>query len=166
MARGRRVGTDTLTSAEFRRLNGLPPPGADRAPKNLRVAVQTETQLQVAVADWLRNLEWPAPAPVWTHPAGERKSKAESIRCWRMGQLSGVPDLLFWLPDGWTLAIELKTPKGTLQASQRAVHAQLRELQHPVEVCRSIDEVHAALLAAGALFEETPAAKAIRESAR
>lgn len=158
--------TETMTAAEYRRLHGQPPPGADRAPRNLRLSAQSETALQIVVADWLRNLEWDAPAPVWSHPAGERKSKAESIRCWRMGQLSGVPDLVFWLPDGRTASIELKTPKGALQPSQRAVHAQLRELGHPVAVCRSVDEVLAALLAAGARFRETARARAIRESAR
>lgn len=158
--------TDTLTAAEYRRLNGLPPPGADRTPRNLRISVATETALQIAVADWLRALEFEPPSPVWFHVANERKSKMESIRSWRMGQLAGVPDLIFLLPGGRTFSIELKLPKGSLTDSQRELHPRMRELEHPVEVSRSLDAVRDELARQGVRFRETPLAKAMRESAR
>jgi hypothetical protein len=155
-----------VKAAEFRRELGLPPAGADRAPRSLRLRVESETALQIVVADWLRLLVWDPPAPLWTHPANERKSLLESIRCQRMGQHAGIPDLLFWLAEQRTLALELKTADGSVSKDQRQVHAELAALGHPCKVCRSVDQVHAALLEAGLAFREPPLAMAMRQAAR
>lgn len=155
----------SMPAAEYRRRQGLAPAGADRKPRNLKLRVESETALQIAVADWLRLLAWTGNPPVWTHPANERKSLLESVRCHRMGQRAGIPDLLFWLDGGRTLAIELKTPEGSVSKEQRQVHSELAALSHACRVCRSVDDVRATLLEAQLEFREPPLAVAMRRAA-
>lgn len=85
------------------------------------------------------------PALRWVfHPAGERQSKAETIRAARMGQRAGLPDILFAQPyyDSATntqysgIAIELKTATGRVRPEQDAWLKQLQRAGWFVAICR------------------------------
>lgn len=153
----------TMKAADYRRRLNLPPAGSDRKASRPKM---TEVELQILVSDWLRHLTWEPPAPVWTHPANERASKAEAVRCWRMGQRSGIPDFVFWMRNQQTLAIELKTADGKQSKAQKEVEAELKALAHPYVVCRSLEDVYLALRLHGGArwFTETPLARALRAS--
>lgn len=151
-----------MKASEWRRLKGLPPAGADRERK--RAAAQTETELTIAVADWLRALRGLEEQCVWTHVANERSSKGETVRSWRMGTLAGVADFVFWLPKGETLAIELKTEGGRLSPHQHHFRKQLEGFGHPYRICRSLEEVKEALESCSVTVNEPPLARAMRRA--
>jgi hypothetical protein len=148
----------TISAAEYRRLQGLDPAGSDpgAAPASRE---QSEIELTIEVAEYLRACEIEA---VWTHVANERRDRAEAVRSWRMGLLPGVTDLVFWLPNGGTLAIELKTQTGRQSPAQRDFEARLACYGHPYRICRSIAEVYAALREHGVVIREGAVAKARR----
>lgn len=152
----------TLTSSEYRKAAGLEPPGADRS-KTARPEL-TETDLHLAVVEWLRSLEWEDPAPLWTHPANEESDKIKRIRDWRMGQEPGWPDFVFLLPQGGTLLIELKTPRGRQSKEQTEFEDRASDLGHIYDVARSVSDVHDALRRAGVNFSEPRMARAMRGS--
>lgn len=56
----------------------------------------------------------------------------------------GTPDLLVMV-DGRALGIELKTPVGRLSPEQVACHAAWERMGTPVRVCRSVQDVLAAI---------------------
>jgi hypothetical protein len=58
--------------------------------------------------------------------------------------MPGMPDWLI-AHGGKTLWLELKTSTGRLSLEQKACHERLRQAGHSVEVCRTIDDVVAAL---------------------
>jgi hypothetical protein len=66
----------------------------------------------------------------------------------RTGTKAGIPDILV-THGGRAVWIELKAPRGIVSDAQLYCHAQLRRSQCPVSVCKSIDDVIAALQAAG-----------------
>lgn len=155
--------TDTLSSAEYRRRQGLPPAGADRArPAKVRREL-TETELHLEVVAWLRDLTWSEPEPLWTHPASEERDVLKRVRDSRMGQNPGWPDFVFAIAGGRTLFVELKVG-GQLSKDQRDFRHAAAALGHPYVVAHSIAEVHAALVAHGVGFTESPLARARRES--
>lgn len=57
-----------------------------------------------------------------------------------MGLLSGVSDLCVMLPDGKTLWVEVKTPKGRQSEEQKAFEAAALRLGHDYRVWRSLDD--------------------------
>jgi hypothetical protein len=66
----------------------------------------------------------------------------------RTGTKPGVPDILV-TNDGRAIWLELKTPRGALSDAQRYCHEQIKRARCPVYIVRSIDDVIAALQAAG-----------------
>lgn len=58
----------------------------------------------------------------------------------RMGLLSGVADLCIMLPDGKTVWVEVKTPKGRQSDTQRAFQGLATELGHDYRVWRGVDD--------------------------
>lgn len=104
---------------------------------------QSEYELHVAV---VRLLDAILVGAMYFHPPnGGWRSKVESARLKNMGVVAGIPDLVI-LYDGKTLFIELKKQKtGRVSPAQLVCHAQLAACGHHVEVCRSLDEVIAAL---------------------
>jgi hypothetical protein len=78
-------------------------------------------------------------------PNGEYRTPGVAGRLKAMGTIPGVPDLLVWLPGSMSFGIELKAGRGRLSADQVQWHSTLSSLGHRVYVCRSIDEVEAAL---------------------
>jgi hypothetical protein len=121
-----------------------------RAPRGR--GIRAETQLQKAVAIFLQFALPPHVA--WTYvPNGEGELSPEQGRRLReMGLKPGWPDLLF-IAAGKAYLIELKTEKdevfgiaaGRVSNDQIAMHAWLRTAGAPVAVCRSVEDVEAAL---------------------
>jgi hypothetical protein len=62
----------------------------------------------------------------------------------RAGVKAGVPDVLI-VSKGHAYFLELKTPKGTLSTAQKACHADLVIAGTAAKVCRSLDDIQAAL---------------------
>lgn len=52
----------------------------------------------------------------------------------------GEPDLEFTCPNGKTLFLEIKTPKGITKQQQKKYHEHLRKLGHLVFVVRSVND--------------------------
>lgn len=80
------------------------------------------------------------------HPAnGGYRTPMESSILKGLGVVAGVPDIIV-IHWGKVCGIELKAPKGRLTMDQVACHQALRNAGCDIEVCRSIEEVEAALL--------------------
>lgn len=110
-----------------------------------------EHKLQMTVKQYLviclpPSIEWTANAAgVRVMPAVAAKMKATGVR-------RGWPDLQFLFPDGVTRYIELKAG-ASLSPEQR----EFRDRAKPHDIwalCRSVDEVAAALRAWGAVLRE------------
>lgn len=82
-------------------------------------------------------------------PNGELRAKATAGRLKGMGVRPGVPDLLVWAGNGVHFGLELKAGRRGLTPEQVVWHSTLAALGHRTYVCRSIDEVEAALRAEG-----------------
>jgi len=81
----------------------------------------------------------------------------------RSGVTPGFPDVTAILPDGRTVFIEMKAPKGTVSDEQEKLHAKLRAMGAVVVVARCIWTAQSALYeqgvvipAAGKLKRATP----------
>lgn len=122
-----------------------------------------EETLQLQVARFL-NLAL-AGNSMWMHvPNGGLRSATEAKRFKAMGVMAGFPDIAV-INDGRLICIELKADKGRLSANQDGCHARLRLARVPVIVCKSIEEVEAALRAAGVPLHatlEAPIMRAVR----
>jgi hypothetical protein len=113
------------------------------------VVVKPEEQLQRAVVQLLALYAGRGLLAFAHCPNGEYRTPGVAGRLKAMGTIPGVPDLLVWLPESMSFGIELKAGKGRLSADQVQWHSTLSSLGHRVYVCRSIDEVEAALRAEG-----------------
>lgn len=111
-----------------------------------------EDLLQIDMRRWL---DLVAPGLIWWHTpnGGQRDAKAGSLLK-RMGARAGVPDLVFLLPDGRCLHVEVKTAKGRPTPEQRDLHPRMAEAGHPVHTARSIDDLRAILAEAGVRTRE------------
>lgn len=124
--------TQSMTAAEY------------QATAKRRNPRREEDSLQMAVADWLRVN---CPYLLWTHiPNGGHMSPAMGARRKRMGAKAGAPDIVVWFPGGRSLLIELKADKGRLSKSQMDWRARCQDLAVPYVVCRSVEDVEAALV--------------------
>lgn len=97
-------------------------PGEKRADEPKAKPVQHEREMTIALAEWLRLMRKIGRLKCrFTHLANERQGVIESILAYKMGQESGAPDLVFFLPNGRGAAIELKRPdgKGSLSREQK-----------------------------------------------
>jgi hypothetical protein len=117
-----------------------------KSAKPRRPRTNPEEQLQIAVAEYLALA---APDLMWFHvPNGEKRSKATAGRLKAMGVRAGVPDLCFILPGGASAFIELKAGKGRLTSEQVAFFDAI-PVEVPRAVCRSVEDVAAALMSWG-----------------
>ena len=66
-------------------------------------------------------------------------------RLFRIGLRPGFPDIVICYEPGRCLWLELKTKHGGLSNDQKDRHAVLMGLRHQVAVCRSAEDVMAAL---------------------
>lgn len=81
-------------------------------------------------------------------PNGGLRSRTEAIRFKATGTIAGICDL-FVINDGRLIGIELKAERGRLSDAQLYYHEKLRRARVPVSICRSLDDVIAALQTAG-----------------
>lgn len=115
-----------------------------------------ERELHAAVAQFLRLAL--RPPTMWsTFPAGGGGLERGRMLA-RLGLRPGLPDILVWHPaptavDGCRAVIfvglELKTEVGRQSVVQRGVEADFDAAGATYVLCRSIDDVQAALAAAG-----------------
>jgi hypothetical protein len=108
-----------------------------------------EEQLHRACADLLRLYEARGLLAFCHVPNGFGRTPAEAGIAKALGQRAGVPDLLVWLPGGRSFGLELKAGKRPLSPAQQTWHATMATLGHRVAVCRSIEDMQAALGAEG-----------------
>jgi len=78
-------------------------------------------------------------------PNGSKRDKNGRPANWVPGIVSGIPDICILGRPSLTYFIELKAPKGRVSEAQGEIHDQLTELLHHCRVCRSVDDVQAAL---------------------
>jgi len=103
-----------------------------------------EEQLQRAVVMLLQIYESRGLLAFCAVPNGGWRSKAEAGAFVALGVRRGVPDLLVWALGG-CFGVELKSAKGGLSVEQVAWRNTLASLGHRVYVCRSVEDVEAAL---------------------
>ncbi len=81
----------------------------------------------------------------WFHPPnGGKRGLVEASILKAMGTRAGLPDIGL-LRDGRCFWIELKAVDGRITKAQGACHVRLWECGCPVTICRSVDDVRAAL---------------------
>lgn len=108
-----------------------------------------ETQLQIAVAEYL-DLVCPHFWSAIEHGIKITPRQGKLLK--KKGVKRGLMDILIWIPDG-TISIELKAGKGAQSDDQWALgHWLDRQSGHSYHVCRSIDDVEAALLGRGVVL--------------
>ena len=121
---------------------------------------QPEEQLQMVVVEYLSQaLE--GNSTFFAVPNGGKRNFREAQRLKAAGVRAGVPDMIV-INDGRAIGIELKVGKNKPTEVQLAFHEQLKHARVPVSVCRSVDEVEAALRAAGVPLRATVEAPIIR----
>jgi hypothetical protein len=133
-----------VTAAEYRHL--FPAPKAKEKRK------RPEDAVQIAVLDFLRT-ELPN-ALVFHVPNGEWRAYSTQKRLKELGVLRGVSDLCVLFPEGVTVFLEVKAPKGSATKEQREFLAWLKENDHLGRVVRSVDDVKTALIEWGFLKGE------------
>lgn len=99
----------------------------------------SEAQLKLAVVRALRLVPH---CHVLRQNAGKMflKGPAGAKRVIDVGE-AGTPDLQVLLPNGRSLWVELKAPKGSLTLSQTTWHILARQLGHEIVVARDVQSV-------------------------
>lgn len=102
-----------------------------------------EASLQIVCVRWF-NLRYPQYHTALFHVpnGGSRKSAREGYNMKLQGVVAGVADLLLLISrKGFgCLCIEMKTPKGKQQESQRAFEMCMRKVGNQYVICRSLEE--------------------------
>ncbi len=106
-----------------------------------------ETPIHVEIVEWIRLV---APRLIVAHsPNGGLRAKSTATRLKDMGVLAGWPDLQLIDEQGRTYFLEVKAPKGSLSAEQRAFRDECLTRLIPFAVVHSIDEASRTLAAWG-----------------
>lgn len=138
-------------------------PNIERATKRKKVPV-LENQIHLAIARYL-NMVIKRPSRWWTIEVSNQASgKAAMFRQMALkarGVVTGTPDIqIIWInpdSDGWgrpelkLIFLEVKAPEGKLTEKQEALHNELREDGHIVEIVRSVEDVEKILRELGAI---------------
>ena len=104
---------------------------------------QTEAQLHVQVADYLRKA-LRSPDVWWTTIPAGGGGRIRGALLKRKGYMAGTPDILIVF-HGMAYWIELKATKGGLSDVQIGQHGLIIRAGSVVATCRTMDEVHQAL---------------------
>lgn len=102
----------------------------------------TESQIQKQCVEWFRRT-YPSIEPLFfSVPNGGVRNVWTAKILKDEGQRSGVADLLLLVPLGGysCLAIEMKTPDGTQQKSQKDFQRLLTKMKGKYVICHSLDE--------------------------
>lgn len=118
-----------------------------------------EETLQLQVVKYL-SLALGGNSEFFAVPNGGKRGFREAQRFKATGVKAGVPDLCV-INDGRLIGIELKTGTTPLSPAQVAYHDRLRLARVPVSVCRSVEEVEAALRNAGVPLRATTEARIV-----
>ena len=104
------------------------------------------TRLQQAIADYL-TLACPYPWTAVEHGLKLPPQQARHLKS--IGVQRGIMEVMIFVPNG-TILLECKTGKGRASSSQKAFAMRVRMLEgHSYHLCRSVDDVEAALLERG-----------------
>ena len=109
----------------------------------------SESQLHQSIAELL---DWIliTPAMYTTFPAGWGKlSRGTAGRLFASGLKRGMPDIFVFDVGPKIVGIELKAGRNSTTSAQRITHARLQAVGIPVYVCRSQEDVLAALYREG-----------------
>ncbi len=111
----------------------------------------TEHDEQVTLMQWAELMKGKYPELALFHaiPNGGRRDAVTGRRLKEEGVKAGVPDLCLPVARGGYhgLYIEMKTLKGTVQATQKWWLEQLEKQGYLTEVCRSSEEAEGVLMA-------------------
>lgn len=110
--------------------------------RHRRKPARNEHCLQRAIANWCAGLGSPLVRGRFAAiPNGGSRDKITASKLKAEGVRAGMPDLIFWRETGRVLWMEVKNgTSGSLSASQKVLHAALKEDGHLVKVCRSLAE--------------------------
>ena len=101
-----------------------------------------EEQHQIALVAWFR-FQYPEFKDLlYIIANGENVGARRMARLKRLGLVPGMPDLMLAVTTNTApgLYIEMKSPTGRLQDSQRNIHEQLRNQKYKVIVCYNWDD--------------------------
>lgn len=104
--------------------------------------MKTEHEIQREAVQWIRQH---TPHLVYAIPNGGKRGRMEAMRLVVEGVTAGMPDLHIPALKLW---IEMKTPTGAVSKVQKEIHERLKACGQTVAVCRSVDDVRAAVLGA------------------
>jgi hypothetical protein len=107
--------------------------------------MRLEDKLQVAGVEYLTLVLDPKRYLVVAIRNEGKRSAVEGALAKAMGLRPGMTDLQIIGPGGSVWLIELKTETGTISDEQKSVHAWCAANGVPYAVCRSLDDVRAAL---------------------
>ncbi len=128
--------------------------GAAPAVRWRKRRTQPEFALHCVVADYLKLALDPAECFFTTIEHGGWRQKATAGRMKRVGVKPGIPDLMLIPKGGHVFFIELKAPNGRPSPEQIGLHLDLHRLGVTVFICKSLDEVQAALAEMGVLVRD------------
>ena len=106
--------------------------------------MRPEQQIHQAICKFI---DLAAPDLFYFHPANETGRNSIRFGAIRksMGVKSGIPDLVFILPRGRIAFIEIKSPKGTLTATQKSFRDLCLDKDWPWGLARSVNDVETIL---------------------
>lgn len=102
--------------------------------------MSAEDEIQAACVTWFR-LQYPH-LTLFAIPNGGQRNAITGALMKKTGTLAGVADLFLCLSNGFRhgLFIEMKTPKGRQQPSQREFGKAVTEKDYGYVVCTSFDD--------------------------
>ena len=101
-----------------------------------------EDNIQIACVRWF-SMQYPRLALCLHHsPNGGKRDAREAARFKEMGTRPGFPDLFLMYPANayHGLFVEMKSPKGVQQQSQKQWQSMAESLGYRYIVCRSLEE--------------------------
>ena len=91
-----------------------------------------EAEIQAAIVQWLRRSKILFTSDL----AGVKLSRGQAMKAKVGGMISGHPDITIWLDTGKVIFIELKNGTGSVSATQKTRHKDLKRLGFEVHVVK------------------------------